>query len=102
MAVGSQPTLTGADAGYLAYVTDYGHLVHWTGTVWEFAPGDVGNKFRRDFMGAPQEVGWQLMDGSATTYLTVGAATLTTSAYTTPDWSVPDVLQKHCRVYRRK
>lgn len=84
-ALADQPTLTGAEAGYTAFVTDYGHFVRWTGSVWQFAPGDVGNGFRRDYAIAPQEVGWQLMDGSATTYLVVGGATLTTAAYTTPN-----------------
>ena len=85
-ALADQPTLAAADAGYLAFVTDYGHLVRWAGTVWEFAPGDVGNRFMRFFVGAPQEsTFWQLADGTATTFLTVGAASLTTTAFTTPN-----------------
>ena len=85
-ALADQVTLAAADAGYLAFVTDYGHLVRWTGTVWEFAPGDVGNRFVRFFVGAPQDSAfWQLMDGTATTYLTVGAASLTTTAFITPN-----------------
>lgn len=83
-ALAAQPTLGPADAGYLAFVTDYGHFVRWTGTVWQFAPGDVGNGFFRPFAITPQEVGWQLCDGTATTYLVVGGATLTTAAFTTP------------------
>jgi hypothetical protein len=98
-ALADQPTLTGSDAGYLAYVTDYGHLVRWTGSVWEFAPGDVGNKFLRMFFGAPQEVGWQLCDGSATTYLVVGGATLTTAAFTTPNISVSTAFIKTIAAY---
>ena len=85
-ALADQPTLGTADEGYLAFVTDYGHLVRWTGTAWEFAPGDVGNRFLRMFVGAPQDSAfWQLADGTATTFLTVGGATLTTTAFTTPN-----------------
>src|SRR3990167_5423248 len=85
-ALADQPTLGTADAGYLLFVTDYGHLVRWTGTAGEFAPGDVGNRFLRFFVGAPQDgTFWQLADGTATTFLTVGGATLTTTAFTTPN-----------------
>lgn len=98
-ALADQVTLAAADAGYIAFVTDYGHLVRWSGTVWEFAPGDVGNKFRRDFMGAPQEVGWQLMNGDATTYLTVGAATLTATAFTTPNLTATPAFHKSIAAY---
>src|SRR5947207_9997037 len=48
-ALAGQPALGASDAGYVAYLTDYGHFVRWTGTVWQFAPGDVGNGFFRDF-----------------------------------------------------
>ena len=85
-ALADQPTLAAGDSGYLAFVTDYGHLVRWTGTVWELAPGDVGNRFMRFFVGAPQDSAfWQLADGTATTFLTLGGATLTTTAFTTPN-----------------
>jgi hypothetical protein len=64
--------LGAGDAGYVAFETAYGHLLRWTGAVWEFAPGDCGNKFFRDFIGTPQETGWALCDGSATDYLKLG------------------------------
>lgn len=80
----AQPTLTAADAGYLYRITDYGHTVRWTGVAWEFAPGDVGNKFFRTFAGAPSEVGWQLCDGTVSDYLVLGAA-LTVTAFTVPN-----------------
>lgn len=79
--------LGASDAGYLAFEPDYGHLLRWTGSVWEFAPGDCGNKFFRDFVGVPQEVGWQLCDGTATDYLTVGSVTLSVTALTPPAMS---------------
>lgn len=84
-ALASQPTLGAGDAGYVAFVSDYGHFVRWTGTAWEFAPGDAGNGFFSMRPLAPQEVGWQLCDGTATDYLVVGGGTLTASAFTTPN-----------------
>lgn len=80
-----QPTLGAGDAGYVAFVSDYGHFVRWTGSVWEFAPGDVGNGFFRAFAITPQETGWALCDGSASDYLVVGGATLSATAITLPD-----------------
>lgn len=81
----AQPVLGPADAGFLGFVTDYGHFVRWTGTIWTFAAGDPGNGFFSVRPVAPQEVGWQECDGTATDYLVVGAATLTATAFTTPD-----------------
>lgn len=83
-----QPTgLSIAEDGLLFFVSDFGHLVKWDGSagVWRFAPGDVGNGFFRSFGIAPQEVGWQKCDGSATTYLVINASTLTTTSFTTPN-----------------
>lgn len=80
----AQPTaLTAADAGRLYYVTDFGHCCRWDGAQWTFAPGDPGNGFVSDHAFAPQEVGWQLSNGAATTYLTVGGTTLTETAFLT-------------------
>lgn len=76
-----------ANAGQLYYVTDFGHLVMWDGAKWIFAPGDVGNGFIRPYgtgIGAPQEVGWQVCNGSTVSYLVVGGATLTTANFVTP------------------
>lgn len=84
-ALADQPTLGASDEGYVAFVSDYGHFVRWTGTVWEFAPGDVGNGFLRAFPVAPQENGWQRCDGSATDYLTVSGASLIATPFTTPN-----------------
>lgn len=80
-------TLTQGDAGLLVgLLTPYNHLLQWTGELWRFAPGDVGNGFVRTFAAgiAPQEPGWQLCDGTTTTYLIVGASVLRTQAFTTP------------------
>jgi hypothetical protein len=95
----AQPTLGLLDEGYLGFVTDFNHFVRWTGTVWAFAAGDVGNKFFRDFAGTPQETGWQLSDGTATTYLVVGGATLTTANFTTPNLTGTPAYRKSIAAY---
>lgn len=58
----------------------YFHMVFWDGTQWQFADG--GNGFIADFPAAPTAGGWQLCDGSPTTYLVLGA-TLSEGTYTT-------------------
>lgn len=82
--IATQPTLGPTDAGYIGLETQFGHLLRWTGTAWEFAPGDGGNGYLLGFPVAPQAVGYGLCDGTVYTYLVVGA-TLTTATYdTTP------------------
>lgn len=78
-------TLGTNDQGFLYYITDFAHLVYWTGAVWIFAPGDVQNGFFQDFAITPQGSGWQLCDGTVTTYLVVGGANLATANFTTPN-----------------
>lgn len=86
-AFAAQPSLGASDEGYIAFETTYGHLLRWTGTVWEFAPGDPGNGYFEDFAIVPQGAGWKLCDGTATDYLVVGAAALTVTAITPPNLS---------------
>lgn len=80
----NQPTLGPEDAGYVGLVTDYWHLVRWTGTAWEFFPGDSGSGYIVLFGVTPQAAGWRICDGTAALYLVVGA-TLTTASFTTPN-----------------
>lgn len=81
----NQPTSLGAgDAGLLFYCTDYNHVLRWSGSVWTFAPGDGGNRYFRVGSSTPQELGWQLCDGTVTDSLTVGGAALTVTAFATP------------------
>lgn len=95
-----QPALGPADAGFLGFVTDYGHFVKWDGAVWSFAPGDVGNGFRRDFAIVPQEPGWQLMDGSLNVpYLVVGGAALTTALLNMPNLTGNPAYPKSAAAY---
>lgn len=82
----SIPTDLGtADVGLLLQVADYGHLMRWSGTVWEFAPGDSGNGYIKDCLVPPQQEGWALCDGQGTSYLRSGNATLFATSITTPN-----------------
>lgn len=72
-----------SDAGFQCYLSDYGHLIRWDGSAWQFAPGDIGNGFLVKFAVTPQEPYWGQCDGSTYAYLIVGGATLTTVDYTT-------------------
>lgn len=80
-AIASLPSLGAADAGFRFLATDYRHTFRWTGSAWEFAPGDAGSGFFQDFAIAPGAE-WQICDGSATTY---AKADGTTAAFTTPN-----------------
>lgn len=77
--------LSADDEGFLFHESTVRHLVRWTGTAWTFGPGDEGNGFFRDFAIAPQGIGWQLCNGTATSYLTVGSPTLILTPFATPD-----------------
>jgi hypothetical protein len=83
----AQPTLGVGDAGFIYNITDYGHRVRWTGSVWEWAPGDPGNDYFAFFRAAPTANGWQVCDGSTVARLVIGGATLTTSNVTLPNLS---------------
>lgn len=80
-------TLAGAlgtnDAGLLVEVTDYRHVLRWTGTGWSWGPGEDG---RHDIVALPVDpddaIGWQLCDGSTVAYLKGDG---TTGNFTTPD-----------------
>ncbi len=96
-----QPLHLGAsDAGLLLHVSDYGHLLRWSGTVWELAPGDPGNGFFQDFAVAPPDAAWwQACDGSPTTYLHWGVAPLDTLPFTTPSLSGSPAYRKSGAAY---
>lgn len=68
------------DAGCLVNVTDFTHLLRWTGSATEFAPGDDGSNYFIDAPSAPLGKTVQLCDGTATTYLKADG---TTGSYTT-------------------
>lgn len=81
-ALASLPTVGLSDAGLLWWVTDYTHLLRWNGTAWEFADEPGGYIAGR--VVAPDGTGWQLCDGSGTTYLQVAAGVLSEQAFATP------------------
>ena len=57
--------LTANAAGYLAYVTDYAHLLLWNGAGWQWGPGENGSGYVANFLeGAGPGVGWHACDGS--------------------------------------
>lgn len=86
------------DRGFLLTVVEYDHLLRWNGAAWEFAPGDDGNAFFREFVAAPQSAGWVLCDGSTTDYLTLGAV-LGATAITLPDETTDPVYHKSDTAY---
>ncbi len=73
-------SLTTADTGTLVNVTDYGHLLMWTGSAWSWAPGEQGSGMLVLFEIDPTGVGWHLYDGATVNYLkadgTTGSVTL--------------------------
>lgn len=79
-------TLTSEDAGQLIALRPYGHVLRWTGTLWQFAPGDLGAGSLQTFGTGvvPQGDGWVLCNGQTTDYLIVGASVLTTQPFVTP------------------
>lgn len=70
------------DAGFIFVATDYLHKHRWTGSAWEFAPGDPGSKFIVEGIATPLGGLWQLCDGSA---VNVDQANGTLTSVTTPD-----------------
>lgn len=95
--VATQPTLAAGDAGYLGWLSDYKHVVRWTGSAWEFF-GDSSNGFFADFAIVPQAGSWQLCDGTTTTYLTLGA-TLTETSFATPNLTGSPAYKKTAGAY---
>ena len=73
--------LEAPDTGFLFYGEDYGHTWRWTGTAWEYAPGDRKSGELAWFAESPG-IGWALCNGSVTTRTLSTAAT---AAFTTPD-----------------
>lgn len=76
-------TLNVTNTGLLVEVTDYRHVLRWTGTVWTWGPGEDG---RHDIVGLPVDpddtTGWQLCDGTTVAYLKGDG---TTGSFATPD-----------------
>ena len=84
------PTLTAADKGFLAVVTDYNHLLEWNGTAWEWGPGENGSGYVEAFLAAPTSVGWHLCDGSTVNQLNANG---TISPVTLPNYTTASYLK---------
>src|SRR5512146_1629890 len=74
-------TLTTSDAGYLVWVTDFEHVLRWSGSAWTFGPGDAGGGYVAFFTAAPPGNGWVLVDGTATSYLKADGTTQAITPY---------------------
>lgn len=62
--------LSTVHTGLLVYVTDYAHMLQWTGTAWQRGPGDMEHSDTfHDFGAAPSDTGWHALDGSTQSFL---------------------------------
>ena len=77
-------TLGASNAGLLVWVTDYNHVLEWTGSAYQWGPGENGSAFFQGFAVAPTGNGWHACDGSFVNYLksdgTLGGSTLPDTA----------------------
>lgn len=63
-------TLGQANTGMLVWVSDYAHMLEWSGTGWQRGPGDLDHSDTfADFGAAPTDTGWLPCDGSTVSYL---------------------------------
>jgi len=73
-------TLGATNAGLLIWVTDYNHVLEWTGSGLVWGPGESGSGYFQGFAVAPTGNGWHACDGSFVNYLrsdgTLGGAVL--------------------------
>jgi len=75
------------DVGFLANVTDYNHLLQWSGTSWGWGPGETGGGFTIPFVGTPTSMGWHAADGSNVNQLQPnGGITLTSIPNIAGSW----------------
>lgn len=82
----TQNNLTGLglglpDAGMLVFVSDFGHLLSWGGSAFNYADADVPGRIE-GFLVDPPGNGWILCNGTNTTYLLGNG---TTTNVTLPD-----------------
>lgn len=62
--------LSTVHTGLLVYVTDYAHILQWTGSAWQRGPGDMEHSDTfHDFGAAPADVGWHALDGTTQPFL---------------------------------
>lgn len=82
-------SLTTADASLQVNVTDYVHILQWTGTAWQWGPGENGSGMLQGFAVAPG-AGWHVCDGSSVNYLKSDG---TTGSVTTPNPLTPSYMK---------
>lgn len=79
-------TLGVPDAGTLAWVSDYAHMLKWTGAAWTRGPGDPEHSDTFwAFGAAPSDTGWHACDGTVGVHFlkydgTLGTRTLPNTA----------------------
>ena len=76
--------LGGADTGLLADVTDFAHILKWSGSAWAYAdPSDPAGRIEAFLVDPSPTTGWHLCDGTANVpYLKTDG---TTGTQTLPD-----------------
>lgn len=75
-----------ADTGLLVDVTDFAHILKWTGTAWAYAdPSDPAGRVEMFLVDPNPTTGWHLLDGTA------GVAYLKTDG-TTATITLPDLV----------
>lgn len=72
------------DAGLTINVHDFTHMLRWTGSATEFAPGDPGSGQIAFFPITPEGGTWGVCDGSTYSYLLADG---TTDDFVTPNYS---------------
>ncbi len=72
------------DAGARINVTDFAHMLRWTGAALEFAPGDEGSGYISFFPITPPGSSWGLCDGTTYSYLIADG---TTANFVTPNYT---------------
>ena len=66
------PILGAQDAGLLVGITDYNHVLEWTGTKFQWGPGESGSNWYSAGPATatePSANGWHACDGSTVMYL---------------------------------
>lgn len=79
-------TFRAEDNGYQVWISDFGHLIVWSGSAFGWGPGDEGSGQIVMAPGfAPQGGPWAFCDGSAANILKIIAGVPTSVSVTTPD-----------------
>lgn len=84
------------DSGLLVNVTDFAHILQWSGSAWGWGPGESGSGYFQDFAIAPTGAGWHICDGSFVGYLTAAGAAV---GVTLPNTASPFAYRKGAAAY---